>query len=103
MPSGVKFELNFKQFGYSAGRVLEEEIGITGTPLTGVILVLVATPSTGVDFVLVLELLKLSTQGTGSLTGVDFFLAIKLFKVSTGRGFKAKTGSFSRVEPVLTS
>ena len=52
MPTGVEFELNFKLSKHSAGIVLEEEeMAMTGTPLTGVIPVLVGTPSTGVDFV----------------------------------------------------
>ena len=86
MPTGLGLELTCKLSEHSAGRLLEEGMGITGTPLTGDRLVLVATPSTGVDFVLGLELSKLSTEGTGSSTGVGFVLALKLLEVSTGRG-----------------
>lgn len=86
MPTGLGLELTCKLSEHSAGRLLEEGMGITSTPLTGDRLVLVATPSTGVDFVLVLELSKLSTEGTGSSTGVGFVLALKLLEVSTGRG-----------------
>ena len=56
MPTGLGLELTCKFSEHSAGRLLEEGMGITSTPLTGDRLVLVATPSTGVDFVLVLEL-----------------------------------------------
>ena len=66
MPTGLEFELNFNLSGHFTGRVLEEEIETTGNPLTEVILVLVATPSTWFDLVLELELFGLSTvKGSG--------------------------------------